>query len=128
MKEHHCDKSDIIRYLSNKMTRQEEAKLQKHLLTCDSCREEVRKLRVLVQAMKKDGRAIPSWVITTAIACTLVGGIYIVQYRDYRRGERHQIEYNLPPANSYRIDSVPIDSIRYDSVRIEDTTEEAVNK
>lgn len=108
-------KSDLVRYLQNRMTRSEECEFQKHLIHCESCTKELKKLRYCMARLKKESSSKKRWIIAAAIACSVVGGIYISQMNE----QEETIPFDFKQEPIYHdIDSLPMnDTLNADTIQ-----------
>lgn len=70
-------RTDVWIYVQNRMSREEEAEFQLHLLHCDQCRDELARLRRMVRSMgEKEQRKVTlkTWIMAASITCVIVGG------------------------------------------------------
>lgn len=121
-------RSDAWLYVQNRMSREEEAEFQLHLLHCDGCREELARYRQMVRSMGEKERRVLSfrgWIMAASITCLIVGGGSYWYHRtagnggaELTPGGVHDVNVK-PPVLRNGTDSVaPQDSIAGDTVRI----------
>lgn len=70
-------RTDVWIYVQNRMSREEEAEFQLHLLHCDQCRDELARLRRMVRSMEEKERrkiTLKTWIMAASITCVIVGG------------------------------------------------------
>lgn len=116
MSECQYKQKDLIRYLQNQMTREEERELQHHLVCCRECRFELEHLRRMVYELSRERQSIRKWLMVAAVACCTVGGgaYFINKNLLTTGGEEGTLEINTPK-NYHSIDSIPVDTGRIDS-------------
>lgn len=117
MKQCAYTQQDIIRYLRNRMSREEETAFQEHLLKCEDCSAELVQLRLCMKEFGRHNIPMARWVLIASIACSLAAGSYIITREDVVPSGRIYIQ---PPLydNNNDFDSLRNDSIRIDSMRI----------
>lgn len=90
-----CNKTQVERYLLNRMTEEEEILFQKHLINCETCRNYLSKIRRLAAIVGQDGLYINTKIhnnksvhapylkywISTAACILLVTGISTLWYK-----------------------------------------------
>ena len=121
MKQCTYTQQDIIRYLRNRMTREEETAFQEHLLECEHCSVELIQLRRCMKEFGRHNIPMARWVLIASIACSLAAGSYIITREDVAPSGKIDVQ---PPLyddhgdlDSLRNDSISIDSMR---IRIEE--------
>lgn len=100
MKKCSYKKEKLIRYLQNRMNREEESELQQHLLTCHVCANELKHLRIMIKELKKPRSSRKKFIIAAAIACSFAGGICLYQFQQTPENiapASYPFEYNETP-------------------------------
>lgn len=108
---------DIIRYLRNRMTRDEETAFQEHLLKCEYCPAELAQIRRCMTEFGRHNISMGRWVLIASIACSLALGSYIITREDALPPNRIDIQTPVYDDNA-DLDSLQNDSSRIDSMRI----------
>lgn len=113
-------KSDLTRYLQNKMTRKEETEFQKHVLECADCAKELECMRNAVKELEQEDHSKKKWIIAVAIACSVGGGVYFSPIGQVDKTK--SFEFNQPdPYNS--IDSIEKeDTLFLDTIQGQENT------
>lgn len=108
-------KSDLTRYLQNKMTRKEETEFQQHLSGCPACDKELACMRSAVKELEQEEGSKKKWIIAVAIACSVAGGAYFSPINQAEKSK--PFEVNQPDRHD-AIDSAEIkDSLFLDTIR-----------
>ena len=119
-------RSDIWKYVQNRMSREDESEFQMHLLECNECRDELAKLRVLVHSIGKKeqrGFTLRFWVVAASVTCVLAGGTYWYYSTAWQNGSSSpvnlpQLKIN-PPILHNEADSInPQDTVPADTIQI----------
>lgn len=115
MEECRYGKSDLTRYLQNKMTRKEETAFQQHLSGCPACGKELACMRSAVKELEQEEGSKKKWIIAVAIACSVAGGVYF--YPTDPTEKATPFEFNRPDQYD-AIDSTEVeDSLFLDTIR-----------
>lgn len=117
MKQCTYTQQDIIRYLRNRMTREEETAFQEHLLKCEDCATELIQLRRCMKEFGRHNIPMARWVLIASIACSLAAGSYIITREDVVPSGKVDIQSPVYDEHS-DLDSLQSDSTKIDSIRI----------
>lgn len=115
-------RSDVWLYIQNRMSREEEAEFQLHLLHCKECRAELEQLRSIVHSIdKKERRGVSFrvWMLAASVACIMIGGGL---YWNYYSGLQQDV--SLPDVNHEFEVNPPVLHNDYDSIAPQDTIPE----
>ena len=121
-------RSDAWLYVQNRMSREEEAEFQLHLLHCNGCREELTRFRQMVRSMgEKERRTISfrGWMIAASIVCLIVGGGAYWHYwttnkgmDDSLPGGSHKLKMKSPVLRNDKDSIASQDSLPEDTIQI----------
>lgn len=121
MKEKKCGykRSDVLLYIQNRMSREEETEFQQHLLQCKECCDDLAQLRSIMHAIGKKERSpriFHVWMVAASVACILLGG---GAYWHYRLSSQESI--SLPEGNHELKINPPVMRNDRDSITSKDT-------
>lgn len=122
-------RSDIWLYIQNRMSREEEAEFQRHLITCDDCKEELLQLRSIILSIQRKERrrtSFRNWMIVASVACILLGGGVYCYYNSIQKGndflptggEQHHLKINTPVLHNDRDSIASEDSLCTDTMSV----------
>lgn len=121
-------RSDVLLYIQNRMSREEETEFQQHLLQCEECRDELAQLRSIVHAIGKkehSPRTFHVWMVAASVACILLGGGAYWYYRLSSQesislpGGNHELKINPPVMRNDRDSITSKDTLPADTLSME---------
>lgn len=127
MKKCEYKRSDCWLYIQNRMSREEETEFQRHLLSCEECREDLAQLRLMVHSIgRKERRTISFriWIVAASAACILMGGgtcyYFFTQKEDrFSPGNTHELKIHPPVRHDDRDSITSKDTIPADTLSLE---------
>lgn len=121
----HYTKEQLIGYLQDRLNSEDVDRLLSHLTECDSCRNELERLRRIASLLREEESIVgkkkilsKGWMQVAAI----LGGLLLIAgggyYFHYKGNFRYPIEQPVPPiyhtGDTMKTDS---DSLKIDSIR-----------
>lgn len=113
------ERSDLLCYLQNRMSREEENEFQRHLMTCHHCREEVGRLRTIIHTLEHHTvmNRKQIWIAAATIALLIVGGITVTVWRNGAPSNSSSpLQYNPEDVHHNQDTVLWKDSVRVDSL------------
>lgn len=128
-----CEKyssSDLMFYVRGKMSPEEELELQHHLLSCEECREELTRLRTVIESIEEsDIIAATSpfkriYIVVATATAIIIGGVFTIPLWDNNNTPSTPIiftpapEYNSVDEIEMKQDTIDRDTLRKELIEI----------